>query len=198
MKKELDYFRIDGLYGGSQDWFIDSMMRMGGCAAVTACESCIYLDLYRGTRLYPYKKEALTKKDYLDFGMRMKPYLSPRISGVDRLEIYIDGLGKYLLDCHCDTLRMEPLHGDREVSEAKRALKEQIDRRLPVPCLLLKHRNPLFKDYVWHWFLFTGYEESKGRFLVKAVTYGNWQWLDFCALWDTGHKRKGGLILYKM
>ena len=56
MKKELDYFRIGNSYGGNQDWFLDFMMKIGGCAALTACDSCIYLDLYKGTELYPYEK----------------------------------------------------------------------------------------------------------------------------------------------
>ena len=51
MKKELDFFRVGRAYGGNQDWFADPMMRLGGCAAVTACDSSIYFDRYRGTRL---------------------------------------------------------------------------------------------------------------------------------------------------
>lgn len=197
MKKELDYFRVEGLYGGSQGWFWDSLMRIGGCAAVAACESSIYFDLHRGTRLYPYEKTELKKQDYVNFGMKMKPYLRPRISGIDRLEIYMDGFGRFLSDCGCDRIEMRPLHGDQDVSEAKRALKKQIDQELPVPCLLLKHRETAFKDYTWHWFLLTGYEEAEDRFMVKAVTYGDWRWLDFSLLWDTGYQRKGGLILYQ-
>lgn len=30
MKKELDYFQVEHLYGGCQDWFTDSMMKRGG------------------------------------------------------------------------------------------------------------------------------------------------------------------------
>ena len=65
MKKELDYFRIGNTYGGNQDWFPDFMMKIGGCAALTACDSCICLDLYKGTTLYPFDKQRLTKKDYI-------------------------------------------------------------------------------------------------------------------------------------
>ena len=43
-----------------------------------------------------------------------------------------------------------------------------------------------------------GYDEKPdGRFLVKAVTYGAYEWLDFAKLWNTGYDRKGGLILFK-
>lgn len=54
MKKELDYFQVEHLYGGCQDWFTDPMMKMGGCAAIAACESCIYFDLHYGTPLYKF------------------------------------------------------------------------------------------------------------------------------------------------
>ena len=42
MKRELEYFRIGGSWGGNQSWFFDFMMRIGGCGAVTACDCCIY------------------------------------------------------------------------------------------------------------------------------------------------------------
>ena len=197
MKKELEYFRIEEAYGGDQEWILDPMMRIGGCAAVTACDSCIYFDLYKGTKLYPYEKKQLTKKEYRRFGMRMKPYLRPRWSGIDTLEIYMEGFQKYLADQGCTAIRMLPFSGSRSVSEAKEVVKEQIDRRFPVPCLVLNHQNRAFKVYEWHWFLLTGYADSKGEDQVKIVTYGGRTWLDFAALWDTGYARKGGLILYR-
>ena len=33
MKKELDYFTIEGCYGGNQDWFTNIVMNVGGCGA---------------------------------------------------------------------------------------------------------------------------------------------------------------------
>lgn len=30
MKKELQYFKIEEAWGGSQEWFSDRMMRLGG------------------------------------------------------------------------------------------------------------------------------------------------------------------------
>lgn len=197
MQKELDYFTIEHSYGGNQDWFLDPMMRIGGCAAVTACDSSIYLDCYKGTKgLYPFEKTALTKKDYIRFGMKMKPYLKPRRGGVDSLDIYMEGFGQYLADSGCGSLIMRPLPGTEECSRGKEAFVSQIDKGFPVPCLLLKHKNPLFKDYVWHWFLLTGYDTAGDSCMVKAVTYGEWRWLDMDELWDTGFEKKGGLILY--
>ena len=197
MKKELDYFRIEGAYGGNQEWFPDHWMKIGGCAAVTACDSCIYFDFHKGTKLYPYDQEHLTKKDYIQFGMIMKPYLKPRWTGIDTLEIYMDGFQKYLSDHGCNTIGMKPFYGDRSDSDAIKALTEQIDKGLPVPCLILKHKNPAFKDYVWHWFLLTGYGVLEEKYMVKVTTYGSFLWVGFDELWDTGHQRKGGLVLYE-
>ena len=43
MKKELDYFDVDGNYGWDQNDFKDLWMNKGGCACVTACDSFIYM-----------------------------------------------------------------------------------------------------------------------------------------------------------
>ena len=48
MKKELDYISVEGSPGGNQDWFLDPFMKGGGCAAVTACDLCIYFAARRG------------------------------------------------------------------------------------------------------------------------------------------------------
>ena len=50
MKKELEYFMIDGEFGGNQDWFTNIVMNVGGCGAATACDSCIYLAKYKGMK----------------------------------------------------------------------------------------------------------------------------------------------------
>lgn len=198
MEKELDYFRIEGAAGGCQDWFTDPFMKMGGCAAAAACDSSICFDLYHGTKgLYPFDLKALSRDDYVRFSGIMKPYLRPRLTGIDRLEIYIKGYGRYLADQGCHTVGMEAFLGDEPVSEARRRIVSQIGRGYPIPCLTLRHKDPAFKDYDWHWFMLTGYRTERERFFVKAVTYGKAAWLDLDALWNTGYERKGGLILYR-
>ena len=55
MKQILDYFIIDGEVGGNQDWFRNVVMHIGGCAAATACDCCIYFAKYKGKKnLYPF------------------------------------------------------------------------------------------------------------------------------------------------
>lgn len=192
-------FHIGDSYGGNQDWFPTFMMRIGGCGAETACDSSMYFALYRGlTMIAPENAATLNKKDYVRFAYKMKPYLSPRRTGIDRLDIYIDGYAQYLRDC-CETrLTMTPFDGTEPYEAAKDAIVHQIDRGLPVPTLVLNHHSKKLKDYVWHWFLINGYDDSEGAFLVKAVTYSNYEWLDLSELWDTGHERRGGFVLYHM
>ena len=90
MKKELDYIRVDEALGGNQDWFLDPFMKGGGCAAVTACDLCIYFARHRGLReLYPYDAGRLGKEDYIRYSKQMKPYQRPRCQGIDTVENYL-------------------------------------------------------------------------------------------------------------
>ena len=108
MDKVLDYFSIEGAVGGSQEWFRNVVMHIGGCAAATACDCCIYLALHRGlTKLYPYDVHMLTKRDYINFSMKMKPYLRPRVNGVNKLWMFTEGLGHYLSDMSERHISME-------------------------------------------------------------------------------------------
>ena len=199
MKRELRHFYIGDSYGGNQDWFPTFMMRIGGCGAETACDSSIYFALHRGlTEIAPENITKLTVDDYIEFAYKMRPYLSPRMSGIDRLDIYTEGYGDYLRDCGEMRLTMTALDGGEPYAKAKEAVVRQIDADYPVPVLILNHRNKKFRDYVWHWFLINGYNEGENSFEVKAVTYSGYKWLDFYELWDTGFARKGGLILYNI
>ena len=46
--------------------------------------------------------------------------------------------------------------------------------------------------------MINGYDDSDGRFMVKAVTYSSWKWIDLSELWDTGYSRKGGFVIYEL
>ena len=97
MKRELGHFMIGASYGGNQEWFKTFMMRIGGCAAETACDSSLYFALHRGVRgIYPFDLDHLTRRDYVDFGHLMEKYLWPRMTGVNRLDIFVKGYAKYL------------------------------------------------------------------------------------------------------
>lgn len=194
MKKELEYFKIDGDYGFNQDKFKDPLMKMGGCAAVTACDVCIYLDKYRGTNLYPFDESNINYGDYIEFSKIMKPYLHPRIAGINKLSIYTDGLGKYI-ESRGGSITLKGFEGYEKFTDAAKIIKEQIDKEIPVPFLTLYHGDRQFKDYEWHWYIINGYELYGDTLMVKAVTYGEWSWLDFSALWDTKRKSKGGFII---
>lgn len=198
MKKELPYFKIENSFGGNQDWFRDPMMHLGGCGAAAACDVCINTALYDNKAyLYPYDTQKLGKEDYIKFAMKMKPYLRPRIHGIDTLEIFMDGFQDYLKDVGDQDLKLTGCHGEVSAEEAAIEVKTQIDNGIPIPFLLLKHKDVNYKDYVWHWFMLVGYEEFEDDFYVKAATYGGYRWISLHGLWNTGYERKGGMVLVK-
>ena len=197
MNKELEYFKIGDSYGGNQNWFSDYMMKMGGCAAVTACDCSIYFSLYFGkNNMYPFSCDNISKKDYIEFSEIMKPYLRPRMNGIDTLDIFMNGYFDYMKDVGESNLSMKPLYGEESYDKAKNVVIQQIENKYPIPCLILHHKNHDFEEYVWHWFLLIGDKEYDENIMVKAVTYGNYEWLDLKELWDTGYEKKGGLILF--
>ena len=175
MKHELEHFYVEDSYGGNQEWFQSFMMRIGGCAAETACDSSLYFAIHRGVKkIYPFfDLETITRGNYVGFAHIMEPYIKPRMSGVDSLDKYIKGYSAYLDHRGVTELGMYGLSGDEPYEEAEAAVREQIDSGYPVPTLILDHRNKEFSDYVWHWFLINGYDDSDGKFLVKAVTYSS-------------------------
>lgn len=173
-------------------------MHMGGCAAITACDCAIVLEKNFGLRgLYPFDLQNLTREDYLRFGKIMEPYLYPRWSGVDKLEIYLDGFGRFLRDRGAD-VKLSGWSGENNSDDTREKICSQIDAGLPLPYLMLKHQVAELQDYVWHWFILNGYELRGEKFFVQAVTYGVGKWFDFATLWNTGFERKGGLILLKL
>ena len=199
MKKELEHFYIGDSYGGQQEWyprFSDFGMHVGGCAAITACDCSIYFTKYFGRHLYPFDAENISQAEYLEFGRIMEPYLYPRWSGVDKLEIYVDGYGRFLRDHDEKSLTLSPWSGENNFEDTREVVRRQIDAGYPIPCLMLHHQDPSLEKYVWHWFILNGYNERVGNFFVRAVSYGVGRWMDFRTLWDTGYQRKGGLILF--
>jgi len=179
MKKELEYFMIDGEFGGNQDWFTNIVMNVGGCGAATACDSCIYLAKYKGMKkLYPFDLEQMDKEAYKKFSQIMKPYIRPRVQGVKKPEWYIEGLAKYISDVNEKygtdyQIDMEKFDGTGTAEEAEKIICEQIDKGLPVPYLMLRHLNvEKYKDFIWHWFLVVGYEKNEQGMWIDVATYG--------------------------
>lgn len=198
-KRELPHFSVETGYGGSQDWCRSRWMKLGGCAAITACDSAVYFTLRKGRKnLYPFAIDPISREEYVDFTDLMKPYLRPRLGGIDRLELYMEGFGQFLHARGETAIKMAPWRGESSVSKTADAIKQQIQKDWLIPCLTLHHRHPAMEEYDWHWYILNGYEERDGRFFVKAVTYGAWRWLDLAMLWDTGYDQKGGLILYDL
>ena len=133
-------------------------------------------------------------QDYIDFSMKMKPYLRPRVNGVNKLWMFTEGFGNYLKDIGENGLKMKELPGTEELRTAELFIRQQIDNGYPVPYLMLRHRKAYYKDFVWHWFLCYGYEERKDGLWITVATYGESYTFQFKDLWDTGYEEKGGLI----
>ncbi len=196
MRKEIKMFHIGVSEGGNRDWLTDPFMRLGGCAAVCACDCSIYFDLNFGTALYPFEKTPLEKQDYVKFTSVMKPYLHPRMSGINKTRIFVDGFRAFLRDRNENRISVSAINGDESESTAFEAIKRQIDRGIPVPFLNLINKDKRLKEYEWHWFLLTGYADYGDGKMVRALTYSTPEWIDFSALWNTGFSQKGGMIIY--
>ena len=199
MKKELEHYRIGRSYGGSQDWLSDLWMNRGGCGAVVACDCCISLARNHGLRdLCPIDPENVTREDFIDFAMLMKPFLSPRPRGINRTSLFMDGFRDYLATRPDTGLTMTSVEGDAPTEEAVDVIRRQLDLGFPVPYLMLLHRDKTLEDFYRQWFVLNGYFEDEDGFLVKAVTYGEWVWLDLRHLWDTGEEEKGGFVVFSL
>ena len=198
VKKILDYFKIENAPGGNQDWLPEWDMNMGGCAAVTACDVCIFLARIEKFReLFPFKIDPnnLSRMDFVRFAAVMKPFLTPRYHGIDLLEIYICGFYDYLDKIKkSSSLKFEGISGNVDYEIFAKAITSQIDDNIPVPFLLLNHRNVKFDDFEWHWFNLAGYEKLENDINILTVTYGEYQWFSLKELYDTQYERKGGII----
>ncbi|MDD3659777.1 MAG: hypothetical protein PHT89_03550 [Lachnospiraceae bacterium] len=196
MKKELAHFKIDKAYGGSQAWFRDPIMKIGGCAAASACDLCIDLALHHGIeQVYPFDIQHLTKETYIQFSAIMKSFLHPRIGGITKLELFVKGFEKYLMTFEQKNIRVSVLKAGKNIREAETVILDQIDKGIPVPFLLLRHKNINFRYHTWHWFLIIGYEKFEDEMYVKTATYGNYHWFSLKELMDSGYRQKGGGII---
>ena len=195
-KKILDYFTIDGTPGGNQEWLPEWDMNMGGCAAVTACDTCIFLSRLdeRFRSLYPFDPKNLSRNDFIKFASFMKPFLTPRYHGIDFLETYICGFYDYMKKVKNNSLILEGISGNADYETFSGAVINQIDRNFPVPFLLLNHHDINLDDFEWHWFNLAGYEETDDDINVMTVTYAECQWFSLRNLHDTHNERKGGII----
>ena len=200
-RKELPYFEISGEPGGNQEWFSDPWMYLGGCGATTACDFCIQQAVHAGRENlvpFPSAKAAeggLSRREYVRFGMAMKPFLRPRWMGINSTRLFMDGFQEYLRSVGETGYVMRPLEGDQPVEAAWEAVRDRIDAGIPVPFLTLHHKDPEYKDLVWHWYPVIGYREEAEDFVLKTATYGEVLWLSLRKLWDTGYDEKGGIVL---
>ena len=218
MRIELDHFYIGEDYGSNQDRYTDLWMNRGGCGATVATESLLFFEKYKGfSGLCPFDvHKEITTEAFIDFAMSVKPYLRPRITGIDKLDTFIAEFEKYFSDQDIRGIRMTAFHGTESLADAKAAVLRQLEEGWIIPYLLLNHKDPDFEEFYWHWFLLNGAAsadaltaddymtdvmrpaEDSDHLFVKTATYGEAEWLDFDRMWETGHRKVGGMILYEL
>lgn len=199
MKKELDYINIEGAYGGNQNWFKDFMIRFGGCAAISACDTSIYLaaTFPELLDLSPIKSKEVAKEDFMKFGKRMKKYLRPRATGISKISLFEKGFSRYA-ESVGTKIEIDALEGTRPYEEAEAFVKTKIDEGICISYLLLRHKDKAFEDFTWHWFTLTGYEMTDSELFVFFSSWGKNYKLPLKALWNTGYRKKGGMVALKM
>ncbi|MBR0410736.1 MAG: hypothetical protein IJI25_07005 [Eubacterium sp.] len=191
---KIDCFHIEGKPGGSQDWFGDYWMHIGGCGALAACDLVIYLAKNLGlSGCCHFDPGRLTRRQYIELGMIMKSYIRPRPGGVIRTSIFTRGLGKYLRDRGYQA-DFAICRGHEDYVKACRFVKAVLSRNLPIACLMLRHKEKVYANLSWHWFMITGYEMRNDRMVLLGHTYGTTFKVDFEGLWNTGRWLKGGLV----
>ena len=191
---KIDYFNIEGTPGGSQNWFTDFWMHIGGCGALAACDLAICLSKNLGfSDCFPYNPRKLTKEQYISFAMMMKSYIRPRIGGVTKTSVFTAGFGKYLRDCGYEP-RFAVCQGEEDYVKACRFVKAALAHNLPIAYLMLHHTDKRYDNLSWHWFVITGYERKNGRIMLTYHTYGGVYKVDLYGLWHTGKRWKGGMV----
>jgi len=208
---ELPKLEIADREGGNQRWLKNPTMYIGGCAATLASDHAIYFAKYFGlSKLYPYGLDNITKTDFIKFAKLVKPYIRPRIRGVDRLEIFIEGFSQFLKDKGINELSLKPFSSDINYPQFAKKIIKQIKNNYPVPFLLLHHQNKDLDDYTWHWFGINGIktfdtsdaleqlsEKTLKQLQVKIVSYGKAKWHFLYDFWNSGFSQNGGIIIYK-
>lgn len=171
------------------------MMKLGGCSAVCACEQCIQAaKSFEALRaLYPYDPFHVTKQDFLRFFEVMFKYIHPGIGGLTSIDKFERMFRRYTEAANVPII-FEKLDGHAELPRAKAFVKRAIDEGAPVMYLMLKHSDPAFDEFEWHWFNLTGYETCGDGMQTAFATWGKKCTFDFVRAWDTGKFFRGGML----
>ena len=89
-----------------------------------------------------------------------------------------------------EKVEFKEFSGEHTAREAAVFIKKKINEGTPVPYLMLRHKDKKFADFVWHWFLCIGYEETADDLLIKVATYGEATTFSLKELWNTGYKER--------
>lgn len=193
--REIPFFTIEGqYYGGDQYWNTQWMMKNAGCSTATATEISIWL-AKRGIApaLCPFDPQHVSRAAFLSLFSQIYPYVHPTVGGLTNIDRYGRMFQEYGASCGVN-LAAAVLSGNAQASQAAAFIRSSIDADLPLAYLMLRHRDPRFDDFEWHWFTVTGYEEASAGLELIAATYGEKYRFALHDAWNTGFERKGGLV----
>lgn len=142
--------------------------------------------------LYPGNPDCISKQEFSAFADLMFPYVHPGIGGLTDVNLYAQMLRGYASSCGADAV-VDTLSGEAPAKEAEQFIRAAVDGGRPVSYLMLRHKNPRFDDFEWHWFSVTGYRQTPAGLTVSAGTYGKRYELPLEEAWQTGFVWKGGL-----
>lgn len=152
-------------YGANQTWYPTFWQQQSGCGP-TACANILwYLSKTKPacTGLADYVDNQ--KQQFLPLMENTWKYVTPGRMGVNRTEIFCEGIKQYGKDFHvplkCHTLNV-PDHKFRRFSIEKVSsfLIEMLEKNLPVAFLNLSN-GKLTNLESWHWVTVTGFYPEK-------------------------------------
>lgn len=86
----------------------------------------------------------MTKAAYLELGMIMKPYLKPRITGIDKLSIYMEGFTNYLCDRGINDLILTGWSGNHSYESSAELVNTRLMPDGPCRTLILSTAHLAF------------------------------------------------------
>ncbi len=190
MLKEVSFIRIDGEYGGDQNFLPERQMIKGGCSAIVAAElgTCLANLDKKHKKLSPLTLYT-SRESFNDYVISIYKYVWPKYRGLPSLDYFIECYDEYL-DSVGHKVCYDRLDETASYKEAELFLKKHIDEGYPIAFLLLHHEHRLVYDITWHWFTLTGYEDTPHGLDVIFSTFGEKCRIPFKILWERGNPER--------
>ncbi len=196
-----DLFKIresKRIYNGpDQSWYPKRFQRMAGCGP-TSCSNIIWYlsqtkEKYKGLCTY----DGTTYRGFLQLMEDMWQYVTPGLMGVNKLELFENGVTSYGKDngvaLSCKSLKINSKNqiSDKEIEKAFDFIEEALKKDLPVAFLNL-HNGKLLNLESWHWVTIYGLDREKGS--VSILDQSRLEEIDL-KLWMKSSSKGGGFVV---